>query len=227
MPIPASLHPGRHERQFLRRRGNALFARPAGRDDDAGLLESQRLDHEELLDFLGRLRETVQRAVSLKPQSDSDTVMQLKADLERLYELSCSLPDEQDGNKAAIRQLLAVIVETMRRHTGNDPLAQQELEMAEQARLAHFQLLETRLVAELLHPQSSIGADELVPTLLSSDAAELKVALKLFDPEQLRQLCHDGRRLLAELDPQQQRLPPAWERLELIQQRLSQVAPAQ
>ena len=60
----------------------------------------------------------------------------------------------------------------------------------------HFELLRQPLVADLLHPQSSIGAEGLAPTLLSETEEALAAALQMFDLEQLSQLYADAERCL-------------------------------
>jgi hypothetical protein len=226
MRVPFSEFPGRHERHYRRRLGNALFPRALGPVTDQELLEVQRLDHEELLAFLGELRGVVQRAVDLKPNEETQVVLDLKADLERLYETSAALADEQHGNRSAIRQLIAVIMRTIWAGAAGDPLAEAELDQEEAARTAHFELLQQPLVAELLHPASLIAADELLPTLLSESTAAVAAACQLFDAEQLAELLAGGRVLLTERDPAGERYPEAQQRLAQLEQRLQALRPA-
>jgi len=223
--VPFSELPGRHERHYRRRLDNELFENPVRGFRDDQLLETQRLDHEELIAFLGELRETVQRAVSLKPNEETQVVLDLKSDLERLYEAAAGLADEQEGNKTAIRQLVAIIAQTIRGSAAGDPLAMSELEQEEAARAMHFGLLQQPLVADLLHPETLIGADELVPTLLSESEAAVAAALHIFDESQLAELLARAQRLLAERDPQRQRFPNAWQRLRQMEARLAEAPP--
>jgi len=214
MQIPFSELPGRHERHYRRRLDNPLFARPATLGEEE-LLEAQRLDHEELLAFISELRQVVQRAVELKPNEESEVILKLKEDLERLYETSAGLADDQEGNQQAIRQLLAVIMRSITANAAGDALAEQELDMEAQARSLHFDLLRTPLVADLLHPQSLIGADQLAATLLSEPAEAVQAALQLFDPAQREQLAVEAQALLQEVDPQRQNTA-AWTLLPLF-----------
>lgn len=219
MQIPFSELPGRHERDYRRRLENPLFDEPAEAEDEV-LLDVQRRDHEELIAFIGELREVVGRAVSLKPQEETEVVLAIKEDLERLYETCAGLADDQEGNRSAIRELLEVIMRTVRANAQGDALAAQELETEEQARTLHFELLNQPLVADLLHPDSLIGPDDLLPSLLSESEAALAAALQLFDPEQRKQIAADARALLEGRDPQQQR-PAAWQRLDQLTAQLS------
>ena len=212
MKIPLSEKPGRHERHYRRRLNNPLFGdRAVARDDDA-LLETQRLDHEELIAFLQALRETVQRAVTLKPNEGSEVILELKEQLDRLYEQSAGLADEQAGNRSAIADLLDVIMRNVERGAAGDPRAMDELAQERVARAAHFELLATPLVADLLHPHSNIAADELAPSLLSEDGPGLAAALQLFDLAQLRQVFADASDCLANCAE-----PPAGARARLQQ----------
>jgi hypothetical protein len=197
MAIPFSQLPGRHERHYRRKIGNPLFAEAPLALNEEALLEMQRLDHEELLAYLDELRETVQRAVDLRPNEGSELVLELKEQLDRLYEVSAGLADDHGGNQAAIRQLLEVIMRNVERGAAEDPQAMHELAQEKIARAAHFELLGTPLVADLLHPQSVIDAGELAPTLLSEDEEGLAAALQLFDLEQLSLLFADAERCLA------------------------------
>lgn len=197
MSIPFSERPGRHERHYRRRLANPLFPNAPAAVDDQELLEVQRRDHEELLAFIGELRETVQRAVELAPNEGSEVILDIKERLDRLYETSAGLAEEHDGNQAAIRQLLEVIMRNVERGAAGDPQALDELAQERVAREAHFELLRSPLVADLLHPQSCIGADELAPSLLSADSDELDAALQLFDRDQLGLLYDASRQCIA------------------------------
>lgn len=185
MKIPLSEKPGRHERHYRRRLNNPLFGdRAVTRDDDA-LLENQRLDHEELITFLQTLRQAVQRAVALKPNEGSEVILELKEQFDRLYEQSAGLADEQAGNQSALADLLDVVMRNVERGAGADPQAADELAQERAARSTHFELLRFPLVADLLHPDTTIEQQDLAPTLLSENEPALAAALALFDAEQL------------------------------------------
>ena len=169
---------------------------PEGPEDDS-LLEAQRLDHEELLAFLAELRDTVQGAVDLRPNEGSERILEIKEKLDRLFETSAGLAEEHSANQAAICQLLEVIMHNVERGAAGDPQAMEELAQERIARDAHFDLLRSPLVADLLHPQRAIAAEDLEPSLLSADEQDLDAALQLFDREQLGQLYNDARQQLA------------------------------
>ena len=198
MTIPFSQLPGRHERHYRRKIDNRLFADGTEPRDDERLLEMQRRDHEELLGFVTELRQAVQRAVELQPNEESDVILALKEQFDRLYEKSAGLADDQSANQNAIRELLAVIMRNVERGAAGDPQALEELNQEHAAREAHFELLKQPLVADLLHPDSTIGPDELAPSLLSESEPALDAALPLFDLDQLNALYADARQCLAD-----------------------------
>ena len=219
MRIPFSELPGRHERHLQRRLASRLFPRPVEEPVDEVLLDAQRQDHEELIAFVADLRNAVRRAVNLEANAASEAVLGLREDLERLYERSAGVAEDQTANRSALRRLIDVIVRSVRRSAGGDPLAQAEIDQAEAARALHFEQLEHPIVADLLAPDSLVEADELVPTLLSESEPALEAALQLFDGEQLARLCVDARVLLLTRDPDRQ-LAQAWERLARMESEL-------
>lgn len=212
MTIPFSQLPGRHERHYRRKIDNPLFGDCAEALGDEALLEMQRLDHEELLSFITELRQVVQRAVDLQPNEESDVILALKEQFDRLYEKSAGLADDQAANQSAIRELLAVIMRNVERGAAGDPQALDELHQEHAAREMHFELLKQPLVADLLHPESTIGPDELAPSLLSESEPALDAALQIFDLEQLNKLYSDAQHCLASCTAP----PSATERLSRI-----------
>lgn len=197
MEIPFSKLPGRHERHFKRKVNNPLFPRPIENYTDDELLEVQRLDHEEIVVFLQTLRQQVEKAVSLKANEESDVVLDLKAELEKLYETACRLGDQQTNNKVALRDLLKVIMSTVSANAGGDSKAEQELMQEQIAREQHFAMLEHALVVDLLDADSLILEDELVAVMLTEDEEQVKVALTMLDDEQRYLLADEAAEVLS------------------------------
>ena len=197
---PFSNKPGRHERHLLRKLDNPLFPRPVIAPSDEEILEAQRLDHEELLAYITELRQLVQQAIELKPNEESQVILDLKAELDKSYEKACTMADEQEGNKQAIHQLINVIMRTIRVNAAGDPQAEQQLNEEEQARALHFTLLEQHIVPDMLDPDTLIQEDELVPCLLSESEEGLTAALELFDEEQRAQLVAKAEQLVEAMD---------------------------
>ena len=196
MEIPFSERPGRHERHFKRKIDNPLFPRPVNNYSDDDLLEVQRLDHEEIVSFLDTLKKLVQQAINLQANEESQVVLDLKAELEKLYETACRLGDQQENNKAALRDLLKVIMATVRTHAGGDAKAEMELQQEELARQQHFSMLEHALVVDLLDSDSLILEDELVAVMLSEDETQVTAALTMLDDEQRLLLAADAVKLV-------------------------------
>ncbi len=225
MQPPFSDKPGRHERHLRRRIDNALFDEPVAEDVRDELLEAQRRDQEERVAFQSELQAAVQEAVDLDPNVDSDTILDLKQRLERLYETASGLAGDQQANKGALRRLVDVITGTIRNAAAGDATAAQELDQEEAARQVHYGLLEHPIVADLLHPDTVIRSHELLPTLLSENAEALDAALSVFDAVQVAELSTDARRLLVARDPHYHQFPAAWQRLAQMEDRLAELSP--
>jgi hypothetical protein len=212
MNLLFSERPGRHERQLIRKYENHFFPESARHVTQEQLTEAQRLDHEELVAYIGDLRSLVGEAVALGPHEQSDVILGLKERLDQAYESACRLADDQTPNKEAIRKLVNVIMKSVWKGAGSDTLAHQELEQEEIARQTHYELLESPLVADLLDPDSPITRDELLATLISAEQADFEAAVTLFDPVQLEAL-------LAQVDS----LPVTADSSELSEQRISRL----
>ncbi len=208
--------PGVREAHLLRKKDNPLFP-PASRDVSNEALAGARLDDGQDLDrFMQSFQTLVQRAVALPPNAPSETVLEIKEQLDHSYQMACALPGDQSHIKQAIGKLLVVIMNAVRAGIGEDAYAARQLEEEVLAREAHFALQELPLVAALTHADSPIAEDELVPSLLSEEDARLERTLALFDAEQLDLLCRDARQWLQRADPERE-LDDAWRRLALIQ----------
>lgn len=199
MELPFTRKPGRRERHLRRRHRNPLFAWPPKEVMPEDLLAAQKADHEEMEAFRDSFRVLVQRAIDLPPNAGSDEVLALKEELERHYEQSCGLPEDHAKEREAIAKLIGLITRAVRRAAGSDPLAQQELQDEEAARAIHFRLLQQPLVADILHPESPVGTNELAPSVLSASGEEVDALLEVFDAGQLTLLAVQCRELLQRL----------------------------
>lgn len=191
-----SQNPGRWERHLLRKKDNPLFPEPEQTISRESLEEAQRLDHEELTVFITHFRKLILEAVELQPNAESGQVLGIKERLDKSYEQSAGLADDQQETREAILKLQETIMAAVRKGAGADSSALRELAQEEQARAVHFQLLEYPLVADLLAPDSPVGAGELAPTLLTAPKEEFEAALTLFDDDQLVLLRRDAEALL-------------------------------
>ncbi len=89
---------------------------------------------------------------------------------------------------------------------------------------AHCALVQFRIVADLLHPESLILEQDLAPTLLSEDTQGLQAAMELFDHTQLQIICEDASELLRRLKVEEGVPDQARQRLTEIGTRLTEGA---
>mgnify|MGYP006909080424 CR=1 FL=1 len=188
--------PGAQERHLRRRFNNPLFAPARRQVSPAELAAAELTDREEQAQFLELFRGLVEEAASLRPSEESETILDLKARLDRAYEQCAGLGGDQAQPKAALRKLVELVMVAVRRGAGVDPTALEELGREAEARTLHYRLLEYPLVADLLRPDSPIGSEELVPTLLSEPLEATAAALQLFDEEQRAEIRTEARALL-------------------------------
>jgi hypothetical protein len=220
MTLSFSDRPGPRERHLRRKYRNPLFA-----DSDEvtlqDLIEARRQDLADADAFRDELLKLVEEAASLPAQADSEVVLGLKERLDKAYERACGLTGDQSRPKQAIQRLLGVIMRAVRNGAGSDSLAHHELDEEEQARRAHFELLEQPLIADLLSPDNPIPPDQLARVLLSESQAGVEAALSLFEPAQLELLCAEARLRVERLTPDRPGVADAQSRLELMERQLA------
>lgn len=163
-----------------------------------------------------RFQRLVREAAELGPNEESETVLDLKARLDRAYTEGAGLPGNQRPVMEALGKLIEVVVRAVRAGAGEDPVARRELEDEEQARRVHYQLLEHVLVADLMRPDSPIEREELVATLLSEEPEAVEAALWLFSVDELRLIREEARQRLEQLRSEGHEAPAAWQNLALL-----------
>ncbi|HIO91270.1 MAG TPA: hypothetical protein EYG68_00305 [Leucothrix mucor] len=194
-------HPGSFERHLYRRVDNPLFANQTELTDET-LEEAQRQDHEVIVQFMQVFQETLEKTVALKGTEESDVVLELKDRLDKLYEQASAIGDDQTKIREAIVKLLQLIMASVRKGAGDDAHAHQELDQEDEARQAHFALLETSIVADILNPTSPIAEDELVPVLLGAEKDDLALVVQIFDEEQIKIVIKESAELVLKLEKQ-------------------------
>lgn len=207
--------PGHRERHLKRKHNNPLFGNCV-----ISMLEieqARRSDAAEAEVFLNYFRDLVKQAVEFKPTADADLILKIKEQLDKSYEQCAGLPGDTSEIKGMLKRLLHAIMQAMWKGIGNDPIAQQKLEMEEQARSQHFNLLEQPLIADLLRPDSLIEEQELVPTLLSESPQALGLAMQLFSPAQQIALYQQANDLLKSADTSNPMIKQAQQRLRDMQ----------
>lgn len=221
MTIQLSNTPGPYERHLLRKKSNGLFGNmPIELTDDL-LKKAQQKDRNFILEYQKKFHDVLEKTVALKANEESDVILKLKERLDKLYEMSAAINDEQDDLKPAIEKLLPIIMAAVRKGAGNDAQAQDELNQEDMAREAHFKLLESPLVADLLNPQSPIDSKELVPTLLSVEKNDLLLAVQIFDETQLLLLAGEAEELIEKLNLPKKNKLGAEENLAIIKNHIA------
>lgn len=222
MILTFSPRPGPRERQLARRWNNPLFGGGGNEVTQAQIDAAAHRDREDLAAFMERLQALVQEAVALKPNEESERILDLKARLDRAYTEAAGLPGDQGAVMEALGKLIDVVMRAVRAGAQGDPQALQELEGEAQARQVHFRLLKHPLVADLMRPDSPIDRRELVPTLLSEEPEALEAALWLFEPGALREMHREARALLERLRDTGHEAPAAWQNLMRLERAASQ-----
>lgn len=220
MLVQPSTFPGSYERHFLRKADNPLFT-PALAYDDAGLLIVQQQDYEILQSFTAEFQALLQKLDGFVGSAEEEEIFLLKERLDRAYETASRVADDQSETKTALMRLIEAVMAAVRQGVSNDQALWQQLEEEEAARAAHFKLMASPLVADLLHDESVVAMDELMASLLSTDKDELALVLQLFDAEQLNIIIRQSSALLAQTQADATQTQ-AWEaRLAFMQHYLS------
>lgn len=220
MSVEFSTQPGPRERHLQRKYRNPLFA-DGDQIDARQVREAHEQDLAELDYFLRYFRDLVQEAVELEPNSDSDVILDIKERLDQCYVHCCALPGDHSEIKQSVGKLVQVIMAAVRQGAANDPVALGKLDEEEEARQMHNRLADEVFVADLILPDSPIGQDELVPSLLSESAEAVLAAVQLFDAEQLSTIYQEARQLVEKAAQQGHTLTEAEQRLQQIEAALS------
>jgi len=205
---------GPRERMLKRQFENPLFGETVIEPFD--IQDARREDSAQVEVFINDFRDLVKQVTELQPSADADVVLKLKEALDKAYEASARLAGDQSEIREMIQRLLAMMMQSMWKAVGNDAMGISKLEMEEQARQAHFALLEHPFIADLLAPDSVINEALMVPSLLSESAQTVVLAVQLFDPEQQQLVYQQGVELLKGKDENHPRIRHAQQRLQDI-----------
>ena len=200
MTFIPSENPGAFERHLIRRENNPLFGDRKTEVNSDSLHEMQKKDHEILQQFMLDFQSAMTKAISFKPNEDSEVILGVKDSLDKLYGQAACVADDQTRVKESIKKLLGIIMQSVRKGAGDDAKALQELDQEDQAREANSTFLDSKLVADILDPDSPIEDSDLIPTLLSASKDDLALASQLFDKEQLDYILSQGGSLLTDLE---------------------------
>jgi hypothetical protein len=196
MQLSFRSQPGYWERHLMRRYHNPLFAAVQREVSEQDLSEARRRDNEELQAFQQEFMQMLDKTAALSGSVDSEVVLKLKEQADRLYEQSAGLASDLSQAREAMTKLVTAMMNAVTAGATGDPRAMDELAQEREARAQHYRLLESVLVADLLRPDSPLQQKDLLPALLSSEQGDLALALQLFDDEQLVELVEQGEALL-------------------------------
>ena len=134
MSLHFSSNPGPCERHLLRKYQNPLFSPTGEQITQQDVNAAQQEDQTALQQFLQEFRSLIQEAVDLKPNTDSEIILDIKERLDQCYTHCCAMPGEHEEIKAAIDKLIQVIMQAVRQGAANDPMALGKLDDEEMAR---------------------------------------------------------------------------------------------
>ncbi|SEH04541.1 hypothetical protein [Candidatus Venteria ishoeyi] len=233
MSLYFSEYPGCWERNLQRRYNNPLFSIILSADnnnenttpvhiDQPLVNEAQRKDEAERIQFTEDFNALLEQVVHLKSKEQSELIFDLKDKIDRLYEYAAGLGSDFSAEKAGLKKLNLLIMQSIQQSGEHDPKALEEIKKETQARTLHFNLLEYPLVAHLLRPDTPIHPEDLVPTLLSEEESSLRAAMSLFDPEHCQIICDTALALIQQLEQAGKEVSNARIRLAMMAQSLSQ-----
>lgn len=192
MPLLFNKHPGCYESHIRRRYHNHLL-KSAGNISQADVNAAHQKDLAEVEQFRHDFTELMDRAIALQAQSESDVILQLKEDIDKLYEHCCGLAGDNHDYKRGLHKLMKVVMQAVWQSAGDDPVVKEELSQEEAARAQHYELLEIPLLAHLLRPDSPIQPDELAAVILGEDTEHARHILSLFDHAFIVDLYHQAK----------------------------------
>lgn len=184
--------PGAYERQLQRKHSQpSLFGLTSNDITSNEVLLARQKDVEEAEKFMTSFRSVVERAVSLKPNEQSDVILELKEELDQHYQHCCSLQGDMTAIKKALRTLIQAIMSAVRAGAGNDVTAQAKLNEEDTAREEHFRLQEFSFITDMMRDEKSIPTEELALSFIMEPMNIVTEALDLFQPEDIATLISD------------------------------------
>jgi hypothetical protein len=215
--------PGAYERQLQRKHSQpSLFGITQDEITSDMILMARQQDSEEAEKFMNSFRSVVERAVSLKPNEQSDVILKLKEELDQHYQHCCSLQGDMQPIKKALRTLIQAIMNAVRSGAGNDVTAQAKLNEEDTAREEHFRLQELTFITDMMREEKSIPADELALTLITEPMNVVTEALELFQAQDIATLITELHEKFSSLDDET--IKPYQDKMEAIANKLTQSA---
>lgn len=216
MTLRFSALPGSHERQLQRQYNNFLFSEQQRTVSLEQLTKVQNEEIAQLQVFSKDFQDLFDSASQLSENVQSDVILKLKENADRLYEQVASLPGDNENAQQSLLKLISVIMKSVRHGAGDDAKAISEIEQETEARAMHIELMKVPLIVDMLNPDSLITPDNLAATMLASEDNDLRAGLQLFESDQISQLYNDAESLLDECEEQGHDISNARPKLEII-----------
>lgn len=194
--------PGCRERHLLRQYNNPLFGKKASSITQVMVDQAHQDDLKEYEGFLSDFNTLLLEISQLEGQVETELILELKERIDRMYDLSTSFGNDNSKYKQALMQLYEVIMKIIRQYAADDDLAMSELNKEQAARTLHLELVEYKLVSDLLRQESPILEEDLVPTLLSEKADSVGAVMNLFDSSQQQALRNKAQALIKQVEAQ-------------------------
>jgi hypothetical protein len=208
--------PGMHERHLRRKVNNPLFPDSAMSQED--ILAARELDERELEAFMQDFHALARDASALDASADSEVLLALKARLDQCYERGCGQMGRHDEIMQGLNTLIDAIMGAVVHASASDRQALARLEDEITARKQHFAMLRYPLIVDMLRPDSPLGGEDLVPSLLSTNEEEALAAAGLFTEEQRELMCQQAEALIERVAKAGAEVSEAQQILDLIRQ---------
>jgi len=222
MTLLFSESPGSRERQLQRQYNNPLFSEQQRNISPQNLKKIQDEDIAQLSVFSQDFQKLFDSASQLAENVQSDVILKIKEDADRLFEQAACLPGDVSSAQESLLKLIAVIMQAVKQGAGDDPKALSELQQETEARAMHTELMKFPLVVDMLNPDSLIEPENLAATMLSAELDELAAGLQLFEIDQITQLYNDAETLMHECTENGHDVSSAQARLDVIAEALRQ-----
>ncbi len=217
MTLRFSPLPGARERQLKRRWNNPLFPAELREVIQLDINRAQREDQREVEAFTKAFRQLLTEVSQLEGKAESERILLLKEQADKLYEQASGLAGDFGEEKQALQKLVRAMMKAVRAGAAGDPRALYELDQEDLARQAHYEMLGFHLICDLLRPDSPISREELVPTLLSERTDAVEAAAGFFEKDMLAELVQEGRQLLQRLEAEGHDTRQARTRLQILE----------
>ncbi|VAW73190.1 hypothetical protein MNBD_GAMMA12-552 [hydrothermal vent metagenome] len=190
--------PGSQERHLIRKYDNPLFG-AIKELTQTDIDNARQNDIDEYQSFLEDFNHLLKEVSILTGAVETEIILEMKERIDTLYERCVSFGVEQSEYKTALQKLHHTIMNAIRQAAKADSMVIKELEREQEVRKLHIELMEYKLVSDLLRSDSPIKDNELVPTLLSEDAEAVQVVMSLFEPKQQQAIRNEAKTLLERL----------------------------